>query len=101
MQKSTTSEQTQSGIQPVSSDNRQDNSQLTLATLYEQLASSERGLTTQQAENRLKKFGPNEPATVHRMTVLRQFFSFLANPLVIILLLASLVSAALGEVIAS
>ncbi|HXX78899.1 MAG TPA: HAD-IC family P-type ATPase, partial [Ktedonobacteraceae bacterium] len=89
------------GIQQMSSDIRQDNSQVTLATLYEHLATSERGLTAQEAENRLKKFGPNEPATVRRMTVIRQLFTFLANPLVVILLLASIVSAALGEVIDS
>jgi len=101
MQKSAISKEILSDIQQKDTVIREDKSQLTLATLFEQLDSSERGLTTVEADHRLEKFGPNEPTVVRRMAVIRQLLYFLANPLVIILLIASIVSAVLGEVIDS
>ncbi len=101
MQRSTISQNTPSGIQESASSIQEDKSQATLATLYEQLGSSERGLTTEDARQRLEKFGPNEPTVVRRTATIRQLLVFLANPLVIILLIASLITAALGEVINS
>ncbi len=69
----------------------------TRADLLAQLQTSERGLTTQEAERRLSQVGPNEPAFAHRTAGFAQLLLFLANPLVIILLIASLISALLGE----
>jgi len=57
------------------------------------------GLTTDEAKLLLAKFGPNEPATAKRSANLVQVLTLFANPLAIILLIASAISAALGEVI--
>ena len=56
------------------------------------------GLTSAEARARLASVGPNELAAQQRFTLARQALRFFANPLVIILLLASGVSASLGEV---
>lgn len=55
------------------------------------------GLTSAEASARLARFGANEPAEAARLALLRQLVAFLANPLVIILLLASIVTGLLGE----
>jgi Mg2+-importing ATPase len=54
-------------------------------------------LTTDDARRRLGRVGPNEPARAPRTAGLVQILLLLANPLVIILLIASLASALLGE----
>lgn len=56
------------------------------------------GLTTEEARRRLQRHGPNEPARHGRATAARQLLALFANPLVLILLLASVVSSAVGEV---
>jgi P-type Mg2+ transporter len=101
MQKSAVLKKTSSGIQQNATAIQKDKSQATLTTLFAQLDTSERGLTTQESHQRLEKFGPNEPTVVRRMAGIRQLLYFLSNPLVIILLIASLISAILGEVINS
>jgi Mg2+-importing ATPase len=68
-----------------------------LATLFKQLDSSEQGLTSEEAAKRLSRYGPNEPTGVQRSAAIRQLLTFLLNPLVIILLIASITSAVLGE----
>src|SRR5215831_6492036 len=55
------------------------------------------GLTSQQAEQRLREFGPNAIETAERFKLLRAAVAFSSNPLVIILLIASLISGLLGE----
>ncbi|MBI1764672.1 MAG: magnesium-translocating P-type ATPase [Acidobacteria bacterium] len=57
----------------------------------------EDGLTTPAAKARLAKAGPNEQAPVRRAAGLIQVLLLFANPLVIILLIASAVSAFVGE----
>ncbi len=57
------------------------------------------GLTQVEAKRRLAQYGPNEPAPTKRTAPLFQVLILLANPLAIILLVASGISAALGEVI--
>ena len=42
-------------------------------------------------------YGPNEPAPVRRLSAVVQFLHLFANPLVIILLVASAISASLGQ----
>ena len=71
--------------------------QETLATLYQRLGSSEQGLTGEEARRRLAQHGPNETAAVTRSGPVRQILAALVNPLVLILLAASIVSAVLGE----
>jgi len=70
-----------------------------LAALYAKFKTSEAGLTNEEADRRLAEFGPNEPAHERRVGGFFQFARFFANPLVIILLIASAVSAGVGELI--
>src|SRR6185503_2009569 len=65
--------------------------------LLTELHASRGGLTTDEARRRLGEVGPNEPARAPRTAGLVQILLLLANPLVIILLIASAASAILGE----
>lgn len=56
-----------------------------------------RGLSGQEAARLLEQFGPNEPAPVERAHPIVQFLGLFANPLVVILLITSVVSALLGD----
>jgi P-type Mg2+ transporter len=62
------------------------------------LATSTSGLDTTEAQSRLETFGPNDAAIVKRSPLWLQFLSRFRNPLVIILLVASGLSAATGDV---
>src|SRR5713226_3631742 len=55
-----------------------------------------RGLTTAAAQQRRQQFGPNEIETAHRFWAVRSALEFSTNPLVLILLVASLISGVLG-----
>ena len=68
------------------------------AELFEQWRSSEHGLTRTEAQRRLLEVGPNEPARRRRGAALGALLAFLTNPLVVILLVASGVSALLGDI---
>ncbi len=57
------------------------------------------GLSQVEAKRRLAQYGHNEPAPARRTAPLFQLLLLLANPLAIILLVASAISAVLGEVI--
>jgi P-type Mg2+ transporter len=57
------------------------------------------GLSTTEAGLRLSKIGPNEPVSARRTSGLTQILFLFVNPLVIILLIASAISAAVGEVL--
>jgi P-type Mg2+ transporter len=61
-------------------------------------AGTERGLSSAEAAARLATRGPNELAPPPRFEALRELLRYLANPLVLILLVASVVSAAFGQV---
>jgi Mg2+-importing ATPase len=65
--------------------------------LLQHLQTSENGLTSVQALNRLGTTGPNEPAAPERVGGVRAILFLLANPLVLILLIAAAISAFLGE----
>jgi P-type Mg2+ transporter len=69
--------------------------------LLEQLRTSERGLTGEEADARLARAGPNEPAPARHAAVAVQLLQLFANPLVLILLIASGVSAFLGEIVSA
>ena len=68
-----------------------------IADLYQELASSEGGLTAIDAAGRLVRYGPNEPAPPRHAGPLLQFLHFCVNPLVLILLIASVAAAVVGE----
>jgi Mg2+-importing ATPase len=74
---------------------------LPVAQVLEEVAGSEAGLTSAEAGVRLKRWGPNELAPPRRFEAVREICRYLANPLVLILLLASGVSAAFGQVVSS
>jgi len=69
----------------------------TIDALLAELHASRGGLTTDDARRRLGEVGSNEPARAPRTAGLVQILLLLANPLVIILLIASAASAILGE----
>ncbi len=55
------------------------------------------GLTSQEAETRLKQYGPNDPAPPKRQSAVLDFLRLFLNPLVLILLIAAVSSAFLGD----
>ena len=59
----------------------------------------DRGLTQQEAQARLEKFGPNELTKEERASPVALFFAQFKNTLIIILLVATVLSAALGETV--
>src|SRR6478735_508485 len=62
------------------------------------LGTTPAGLAAAEAQSRLTTYGPNDAATVKRSPLWLQFLARFRNPLVIILLVASGLSAATGEV---
>jgi len=68
-----------------------------LQELFQQLQATAAGLTTEEASRRLRLYGPNSLVRESRFAALFSFFGFFTNPLVIILVVASGVSLALGE----
>jgi len=55
------------------------------------------GLTSQEAEARLGQFGPNDPVPSKHQSAIVDFLRLFLNPLVLILLIAALLSAFLGD----
>ncbi|HET9000599.1 MAG TPA: magnesium-translocating P-type ATPase [bacterium] len=70
-----------------------------LSGLFDHLRTSTQGLTSQEARKRLAEVGPNDPSPARHISLFVQVLSLFANPLVLILLLAALVSGALGEIV--
>ena len=70
---------------------------LPLPDLYARLQATDDGLSSQEARRRLKSAGANESASVTHVAGALQFFHLFLSPLVIILLIASLVTAILGD----
>jgi P-type Mg2+ transporter len=58
-----------------------------------------KGLSSDEVRRRLAEFGPNEPAPIQRATIVKQLLQLFANPLVVVLLIASLISAVIGDVV--
>lgn len=74
---------------------------LPVAQVLEEVGGSGAGLTSAEAGARLKRWGPNELAPPRRLEAVREIARFIVNPLVLILLVASAVSAAFGQVVSS
>jgi Mg2+-importing ATPase len=66
--------------------------------LLVRLATTPAGLATTEVQSRLTTYGPNDAATVKRSPLWLQVLARFRNPLVIILLVASGLSAATGDV---
>jgi len=69
------------------------------AELLTRLETTHAGLGAAEVQARLLAYGPNDAATVKRSPLWLQFLSRFGNPLVIILLVASGLSAATGDVV--
>jgi Mg2+-importing ATPase len=70
---------------------------LPLAELLEQLKTSPQGLSSEEADRRLQEYGPNELIRESPFATFTGFLRFFANPLVLILFIAAIVSLLLGE----
>jgi len=68
-----------------------------LRDLFQTLKASPVGLTSDEANRRLRLYGPNSFVQESRFAPLFSFFRLFANPLVIILVLASTISIGLGD----
>jgi Mg2+-importing ATPase len=68
------------------------------ASLLRELGASAAGLTSADARARLKRFGPNALRDRPERSLLVQFLRRFRNPLVLILIAASIVSALTGEI---
>src|SRR4051812_38723114 len=69
--------------------------------LLSKLATSPEGLTDSEATQRRQDYGPNEVRDAGSAPLLYQFLRRFSNPLVLILLAASLISAVIGEIVSS
>ena len=67
--------------------------------LLELLEATPAGLTSDEAQRRLRLYGPNSMVKESRFAVLISLLRFLINPLVIILLVASGISLVLGDAV--
>jgi Mg2+-importing ATPase len=67
------------------------------AQVLEKLQTSPRGLTQEEAERRLEKYGPNVVAQEHSHPRLRLLLKALINPLVILLVVLAIVSFLTGD----
>jgi Mg2+-importing ATPase len=65
--------------------------------LFEKFKTSQRGITEEDAKNRLEEYGYNEPAKKKKRSILFQIFSKFYNPLVIVLLIIAGFSIFFGE----
>ena len=63
------------------------------ADVFEEIDSSANGLTSEDAQKRLEKNGKNKLAEAKKPSVIKKFFAELADPMIIILLIAAAVSA--------
>jgi Mg2+-importing ATPase len=61
------------------------------------MSGSEEGLSSVEAARRLAAYGSNEPVPVRRPSGVVQLSRLFANPLVIILLVASVIAGSLGQ----
>jgi Cation transporter/ATPase, N-terminus len=68
-----------------------------LKKLFEQLKSSEQGLTNAEARKQLGSYSPNDMTGLKHTSPVVQFLRLFANPLIAILLVVSVVSAFLGD----
>ena len=70
-----------------------------ISSVFEELRTSEEGLSSGEAEKRLEEYGKNELKEKEKISVFRLFLSQFKSILIVILIIASIVSALLGEAI--
>ncbi|MEI6836027.1 MAG: magnesium-translocating P-type ATPase [Candidatus Falkowbacteria bacterium] len=69
-----------------------------LDKLYQELSSSPQGLNTKEAISRSLTFGYNQLDKVKKKSLLIKFLSYFKDPLIIILIVASLISGLTGQI---
>jgi Ca2+-transporting ATPase len=72
-----------------------------IVSVFGELMTSEKGLSPEDAGKRLEEYGKNELKEKEKVSVLRLFFSQFKSILIFILIIASIVSALLGEAVDS
>lgn len=72
-----------------------------LNILFEKLETTQKGLSSDEAEDRLKIYGLNQPAKKKKRSILLQILSKFINPLVIVLLVIAFFSFFFGEKISA
>ena len=82
-------------IQPILTSEEMVN--LPIEELMARLKASPQGLSTEQTTERLEVYGRNELAREHQHSALKEFLLHFKSPLVIILLIAGIITGALGE----
>ena len=70
-----------------------------ISSVFEELRTSEEGLSSEEAEKRLEEYGKNELKEKEKISVFRLFLAQFKSILIVILIIASIVSALLGEAI--
>ena len=70
-------------------------------TIFDKLKTSQKGLTEQEAKNRIMEYGLNEPAKKKKRTIIREILSKFVNPLVIVLIIIACFSLFFGEKISA
>jgi P-type Mg2+ transporter len=76
-------------------------SRLNVEDSLKKLAASAKGLTEEEAKERISIYGHNEPAKRKKFKVVRQLVSKFLNPLIIILLITGLLALFFGEKISA
>src|SRR5579875_132147 len=72
-----------------------------LPDLCTRLHTSAEGLSSEEARRRLKATGLNEPASTPHVAGILQFLRLFLSPMVVILLIASIITAVLGDVVSA
>ena len=69
--------------------------------IFQELKTSEKGLSEKEALKRLKQYGLNEPTKKKKNNIFFQILSRFTNPLVVALLVIAIISMFLGEIISA
>ncbi len=69
-----------------------------LKKVFEQIKTSEKGLTSAEAQTRIEKYGKNKLVEAKKETILQRFLKQLADPMIIILLVAAAISAVVAVI---
>ncbi|GCE20550.1 magnesium-translocating P-type ATPase [Dictyobacter kobayashii] len=70
---------------------------LSIPQIFVRLETDKDGLSSKEAAERLRLYGPNEPVVAGKNALAIQFLRLFLNPLVLILLCASVISIVLGD----
>lgn len=71
--------------------------QLEVEQLFSEVESSQLGLNTKKAQNRLHRFGPNQIRTAHQPSPILKLGHMVLSPLPVLLIILSLISYVTGE----